>query len=339
MLFSASANALPVEVGRVADVFANAIAYHDAKPVSEVELQPVEIPPVIAIAAIAPPSVGDAVTVIDEVVADTVARGAPVLASATLKDISPAIVTKAASAPFLEENLANVSSKRPRSREGLLPRSEHELGFVAAAFDIQPDASFLPDPPVAEVDITSVVEASATAEDVAEAASETAPEIVASTEDLVSFEAPVEDVVANSSDLLAEIANSDPNLTIRPGEDGEGASMMLLSDVLFQFGRAELAPEAEQTLAAIAGTLEGVGLLTVTGHTDSIGSEENNLVLGKARAEAVRDWLLQNSKLTEDTVLAKGIGEADPIAANVTDSGQDNPVGRAQNRRVEFAIN
>ena len=150
---------------------------------------------------------------------------------------------------------------------------------------------------------------------------------------------PAEIDVDGVGDLLTAMADANPELSIREGVDGEEDTMVMLSEVLFQFGEADLAPEAEQTLSIIATTLEDVNQVIVTGHTDSIGSEENNLGLAQARAEAVRDWLLQHSDLSSDVVLARGVGEADPIAPNVTDNGEDNPEGRAQNRRVEFSIN
>lgn len=137
---------------------------------------------------------------------------------------------------------------------------------------------------------------------------------------------------------LEEIAAADPALDIREGENGEADAMVMLSDVLFGFGDASLEPAALDVLRGVAEKLDGVPSIEIAGHTDAIGDEDFNLALGQRRADAVRDWLVANTALTADVVSARGVGEADPIAENLTDAGADNPDGRALNRRVEFTL-
>ena len=71
--------------------------------------------------------------------------------------------------------------------------------------------------------------------------------------------------------------------------------------------------------------------VSIGGHTDSDGSEENNLELSQARAESVMAYLIENG-IDADRLTATGFGEGDPIASN------DTPEGRAENRRIEFTI-
>jgi len=71
--------------------------------------------------------------------------------------------------------------------------------------------------------------------------------------------------------------------------------------------------------------------VSLEGHTDSIGSENANLVLSVARATAVRQALLER-KVSEDRITAVGYGLAKPIAPN------DSEAGRRLNRRVEIII-
>jgi len=52
----------------------------------------------------------------------------------------------------------------------------------------------------------------------------------------------------------------------------------------------------------------------------------------------VRAWMVSEGHLNAADITATSAGEHDPIAANVDDTGRDNPEGRAQNRRVEFHI-
>ena len=71
--------------------------------------------------------------------------------------------------------------------------------------------------------------------------------------------------------------------------------------------------------------------INIYGHTDSKGADSYNLSLSERRAGAVRSYLLSKG-VSSSRMIAMGVGEADPIASNSTDDG------RAQNRRVEFAI-
>lgn len=104
-----------------------------------------------------------------------------------------------------------------------------------------------------------------------------------------------------------------------------------MSDVLFDFNKYTLKPEAREKLAKMSGiVLAHPGLkLAVEGHTDSVGSDEYNQKLSEQRAGAVRDYLVQQG-VAEPT--ATGFGETRPIASN------DNAAGRQQNRRVEIVV-
>ena len=147
------------------------------------------------------------------------------------------------------------------------------------------------------------------------------------------------DVVAEEeTDIMTQMVDTDENLVLRDGGEGGIDTMMMSSDVLFSFGSADLADDALETLASIGDLVDEVPVLQVFGHTDAIGSESNNLNLGQARAETVRAWLLENTEFTEDRIVATGVGEVDPVVPNVTEAGDDDPDGRAQNRRVEFAF-
>jgi OOP family OmpA-OmpF porin len=105
------------------------------------------------------------------------------------------------------------------------------------------------------------------------------------------------------------------------------------SSIQFALGSAEIAPESEAMVTAIAGALRScpeVGL-EIGGYTDSRGSDEGNLRLSQSRAEAVLA-ALRTAELPLPNVVARGYGEADPIADNETSAG------RAQNRRIAFDL-
>lgn len=71
--------------------------------------------------------------------------------------------------------------------------------------------------------------------------------------------------------------------------------------------------------------------LKISGHTDNQGSLEYNMRLSKARAEAVRDYLVSRG-ISADRFVVEYFGPLRPIASNAT------PEGRARNRRVEMKI-
>jgi len=71
--------------------------------------------------------------------------------------------------------------------------------------------------------------------------------------------------------------------------------------------------------------------LQIVGHTDNIGSKEDNLDLSRLRAEAVFKALLELGIETHK-ISYEGRGEEEPIADN------DSEIGRAMNRRTEFYI-
>lgn len=106
-----------------------------------------------------------------------------------------------------------------------------------------------------------------------------------------------------------------------------------MSDVLFDFNQSTLKPEAREKLARISGIFVAYPALhfSVEGHTDSVGTDDYNQKLSERRADSVRDYLTSNG-VGQSSVVAIGMGKADPIASN------DSATGRQQNRRVEMVV-
>ena len=75
-------------------------------------------------------------------------------------------------------------------------------------------------------------------------------------------------------------------------ETGFNIQINLSSDVLFDFDKAELKPEADAELQKAADVIrqKGKGLILITGYTDSKGSDAYNQRLSLARAQAVKNW-------------------------------------------------
>ena len=105
------------------------------------------------------------------------------------------------------------------------------------------------------------------------------------------------------------------------------------SEASFAFDRADIKPEFKPTLNKVAGVLRDDPnvRITIIGFTDSIGTEDYNLRLSMRRARATADYLISQG-VSQDQILARGLGEAEPRAGNETETG------RAQNRRVEIYL-
>lgn len=116
--------------------------------------------------------------------------------------------------------------------------------------------------------------------------------------------------------------------------------MSLPGDVLFAFDRAEVTDTGRRTLADVAELveLEDPPAVRVEGHTDSVGDPAYNQELSERRAQAAAAVLTDAHGVDRDLLEVRGFGEDQPVAPNTTDDGEDNPEGRARNRRVEIIL-
>jgi outer membrane protein OmpA-like peptidoglycan-associated protein len=111
------------------------------------------------------------------------------------------------------------------------------------------------------------------------------------------------------------------------------------ADALFEFDKATLTPDAEETLTVLVPMLTKAGKhpATVEGHTDSKGADDYNQTLSEKRARTVKDWLVAHGALAAETRV-QGWGERRPVAPNAKPDGSDDPAGRQKNRRVAVVL-
>lgn len=102
--------------------------------------------------------------------------------------------------------------------------------------------------------------------------------------------------------------------------------------IYFEFASADLKPASAPTLQQIASVMKQHPdwILTIEGHTDSIGGAASNLELSKRRAAAVKDELVRRYGVAPTRLATQGYGLSHPLAPN------GSMEGRAQNRRVEL---
>jgi outer membrane protein OmpA-like peptidoglycan-associated protein len=108
----------------------------------------------------------------------------------------------------------------------------------------------------------------------------------------------------------------------------------LPADVLFDFDKASIRPDAAAALARLATVIRAypTGRVEIQGHTDAKGNAAYNQGLSEHRAEAVKQWLVEREKIAADHLATRGFGKQRPVADNTTEAG------RQKNRRVEVVI-
>lgn len=102
----------------------------------------------------------------------------------------------------------------------------------------------------------------------------------------------------------------------------------------FETGKAFLKPAFQKMMDSLTLVfpLKKIAKMEITGYTDNKGLPENNLSLSIARADAVKNYILQKMPQYNDIIFISGKGQENPVAENNTEAG------RSKNRRVEIIL-
>ena len=137
--------------------------------------------------------------------------------------------------------------------------------------------------------------------------------------------------------------------TLLQGQEGVrvvGDRFVFSSEVLFNPGSADLAPEGRAQIAGVVRTLDGIRdripvgidwIIRVDGHTDNVplsgsGAFADNWELSQARALSVVRFMQDELGFPPDRLAAPGFGEYRPVAQG------DDEAARALNRRIELKL-
>ena len=106
------------------------------------------------------------------------------------------------------------------------------------------------------------------------------------------------------------------------------------NEILFDTNKATIKPSSKKVLDDLGKALqENTNIkVSITGHTDGDGNDNDNQKLSEKRAEAVANYFVANYGLSKSRFETNGKGESDPIAEN---NSEDN---KKQNRRVAFQV-
>lgn len=107
----------------------------------------------------------------------------------------------------------------------------------------------------------------------------------------------------------------------------------------FEFDEDEINPRTRRQLEIVTMILKSDPgkKITLSGHTDALGTEEYNNQLSSRRAAVVRDYLAK-AGVSESQIVTVGKGASQPRRPNITESGADDPEGRRANRRTEIYL-
>jgi outer membrane protein OmpA-like peptidoglycan-associated protein len=140
-------------------------------------------------------------------------------------------------------------------------------------------------------------------------------------------------VIGNKMDKQArEIQTAIPGAKVE--RVGEGIKLVLgENSVRFDTSKSTLTPAAKANLDKLIPVFQSYADtdIVVYGYTDSSGNVDKNQILSEQRSASVNAYLAAKG-LNTARFKSVGMGIADPVASNETVEG------KAQNRRVEFAI-
>ena len=134
----------------------------------------------------------------------------------------------------------------------------------------------------------------------------------------------------NNELILQDQETLKDNYSSKLKEDGA----IVLDDLIYRSGSADLGPGPFESLSALANFLKvtpGSSIILV-GHSDAIGELRKNIELSRNRAQAVVDRLIKDYGIGQSRISAQGIGFLSPKTNNSTEKS------RKKNRRVEAIL-
>lgn len=145
------------------------------------------------------------------------------------------------------------------------------------------------------------------------------------------------DAKLSATDAKADDALSEARRALRKAEEAAGyVNYQVIGerDVNFDFNRYDLTKIAQDILDEIGATMQQrpALILEIEGHTDNIGSDTYNQVLGEKRAENVKRFLADKYGVAIHRIFYISHGESKPKVLN------DTRTGRATNRRAVLRL-
>jgi OOP family OmpA-OmpF porin len=141
--------------------------------------------------------------------------------------------------------------------------------------------------------------------------------------------------IDNVSVTMVDSNISNSSLVIDSIEPIKMNQSIVINNIYFESNSSSLKEESNNVLDSLYQQLlqfnNSEYEIEISGHTDNIGKEEDNLILSELRAQAVASYLI-NKGINREIIKHIGYGSSSPIARN------DSEKEREMNRRVELII-
>ncbi len=142
-------------------------------------------------------------------------------------------------------------------------------------------------------------------------------------------------IIGDKMDKQAQkIEEEIPGAQVERVDDGIVITFDENSGVYFDTAKYNINADSQVLLDKLTGILKEYPdtNVLVVGHTDSVGSDESNMLLSERRARSVTNYFTTTKGLSSSRFTTNWYGEQAPVADNATAEG------RAKNRRVNIAI-
>lgn len=137
------------------------------------------------------------------------------------------------------------------------------------------------------------------------------------------------------SDNFSLLKNTPDSFFVKdiPLQPIEAGAVIVLKNIFFDVNKWELKPASLIELNKLVALLSENPKLTIqiSGHTDNVGKDADNLALSLNRAKAVTAYLMSKG-IEGKRLTSKGFGATKPVASNDTEEG------KSQNRRTELNV-
>lgn len=248
----------------------------------------------------------------------------------TTATLSYVAMRKARAASVVADTYAAQSDKETKESD-LLTQNKQGRDFLAAKIDAQAEYAEMTARQL-DAERAKLQEAEEALAESALTEEELAAERVRFAEISAKLDAERDARAKAEADLALTRAQLEKVASIK--EEPTRMIITLNGSVLFETDQSSVRPAAQHRLDQVGQVLlaERGARITVRGYTDSQGSDAHNQTLSTNRAMSVRNYLIGKG-VAADRIEAVGLGKANPIAPNNTETG------RANNRRVEIEVN
>ena len=147
-------------------------------------------------------------------------------------------------------------------------------------------------------------------------------------------------LLQNDLTMLQEIYLHDPwmNLSYQVSKNNPKAPIVIMENIYFETGKADILQASKQTLEKIAFTLKNNSTIKIEigAHTDSKGSDELNLKLSEKRAQSALNYFVSKG-IDRSRIIAIGYGEK-KLLNRCINGASCSEEEHSKNRRLEFKV-